>query len=55
MRRAARIPAAAYVIGGILPGALDWLNPWQGNDTNRTNEFEHFPEPPPMRDIYPHL
>ncbi len=55
MRRATRIPAAAYAVAEIPPGIVDWLNPWQGHDTAGTNEFEHFQHRPPAKHIYPHL
>jgi hypothetical protein len=55
MRRAARIPAAAYVVATILPGNLDWLNPWQGHDMTHTNDPGHLHEPPPTQHIYPHV
>ena len=38
MRRAVRIPAAAYAAATYLWDTLDWLNPWQ-NDTASTSEL----------------
>jgi hypothetical protein len=39
MRRAARIPAAAYSATVYLWGTLDWLNPWQ-HDASSTSELD---------------
>jgi hypothetical protein len=39
MRRAARIPAAAYTATAYLWDTLDWLNPWQ-HDASTTSELD---------------
>ena len=39
MRRAARIPAAAYTATAYLWDTLDWLNPWQ-HDASSTSELD---------------
>lgn len=47
------IPAAAFVAASLLPGTLDWLNPWH-NDMTSHDHGDEF-QPLPEDHIYPHL
>ena len=54
MRRTVRLPVMAYAVASMWD-TLDWLNPWECNDTFSTNEFGngfHHTEP---HDLSPHL
>jgi hypothetical protein len=54
MRRAARIPAAAYTATAYLWDTLDWLNPWH-NETDSTSELNEDFHHTEQHYIYPHL
>jgi len=55
MRRAVRIPAAAYETIAFLSDTLDWLNPWHSGDESNPGEFNESFEPIPQQHLYPHL
>lgn len=52
LRRAVRLPAAAYAATVFLSETLDWLNPW--HHETATEPDENF-QPPPQPHLYPHL
>ena len=52
MRRAVRLPAAAYAAAVFLSDTLDWLNPWHHETATELDEnFQHTAPP----HLYPHL
>lgn len=53
MRRAVRLPSAAYAAVAFLSDTLDWLNPWHGHDTASTNEIDDDFRQTQQHHIYP--
>jgi len=51
VRRAVRIPAAAYAAATYLWDTLHWLNQWHQTDSDLDEDFQ----PAPSDYLYPHL
>lgn len=53
VRRAVRLPAAAYAAATYLRDTLDWLNLW--HDDAASSEFaDEYDQQPPAQHLYPH-
>lgn len=52
LRRAIRLPAAAYEAAVFLSHTLDSLNPWHDHSSDQLNEDFHVTE---SNDLFPHL
>jgi hypothetical protein len=53
VRRAVRIPAAAFATTSFLSDTLDWLNPWHNNVASQ--DIDDGFEQVPQEHIYPQL
>lgn len=54
MRRAVRLPAAAYAAAAFLSDTLDWLNPWH-NEADSADELQEDFHTTETNALFPHL